>query len=77
MSSTPFFDRRNPSRRFMIHGNWGGCGRDAGWFMMMDSAAPPITWCLWSDAIDWPMFIYSKRSTKVAWGKTNNIGMYK
>nr|KAG5692375.1 hypothetical protein BaRGS_007988 [Batillaria attramentaria] len=66
--------RWNIGRRFFINRNYGGCPHDRGWLIVLDE--PDV--CSWAGVRDYPVILYSKRSTNVYWNSgSNDKGMKK
>ncbi|XP_070568448.1 uncharacterized protein [Ptychodera flava] len=47
------------NRHFYINNNYGGCGNDAGWLVVVDDGS---TVCNWSEYADKPYFMYGSNS---------------
>ncbi|XP_061184497.1 uncharacterized protein LOC133192520 [Saccostrea echinata] len=67
------------SRKFFINKNYGGCHRDAGWFVVSDVYGSKP--CRWEKRTPYPQFLYSKNGKLTRWyqrryGKAELLNIY-
>ncbi|KAK7468155.1 hypothetical protein BaRGS_00036619 [Batillaria attramentaria] len=57
-------------RRFFINRNYGGCGVDKGWSVVLEESDA----CSWGQSLQYPAFLYSSKTTYAEWNTAADVG---